>query len=180
MRTSLVPRVNLVSYSRPKTCFRGTRMFHSGVLFLSEMVSWSVCTRPGTDSYNQTITYEKTMLILTTFAAVTAEIETSRRELLTAALHVTALGTVTVPCAWWQRARRGQSTWANWNPNWNIVSWDHLQLLWNYLPASKLFLADRSTHMDDCGLEPLWEIQSNSTNTLSHYTLLLTVLKELK
>lgn len=34
--------------------------------------------------------------------------------------------------------------------------------------------------MDECGLEHLWEIQSNSINTSSHYILLLTVLRELK
>lgn len=177
MRTSLV---SLVSYSRLKICFRATRIFHSGILFLSEMVSWSVCTRPGTDLCNQTITCGKTMLILTTFAAVTAGV--SRWELITAALHVTALGTVMVPCAWWHGEGGGRVHRQTGIPT-GILSAVTICSCFETicLPPNFLFQTDRHIgSMDDCRLEPLWEIQSNSINTLSHYTLLLTVLKELK
>lgn len=175
MRTSLVARVNLVSYSRLKTHLRGTRMFHSGVLFLSAMVSWSVCTRPGTDLCNLTITCGKTMLLLITFAAITAEV--NRWELLTEALHVTALGRAL--CLVQGGGKVHRQTGIPTGILSAVATYGCFETI--CLPPNFSLQTDQHIgSMDFCGLEPLWEIQSNSINTSSHYTLLPTVLKELK
>lgn len=82
----------------------------------------------------------KTVLILTTFAAVTQKWVGENCSLQ----HYMSQYWAELWCLVFG-ARRGWSTQANWNPNWNLVSCDHLGLFWIHLLASKIFFADRST-----------------------------------
>lgn len=116
---------------------------------------------PGADSCNQTITWEKTMLILT-FAAVTVEVR--RWELLTAALECQSIGhSYGVLClAAWSKEREEY-----------MGKLESCQL-WPFVVALKpsaclqTFLCRQHIgSMDDCGLELVWEIPCNSINILS-------------
>lgn len=109
------------------------------------MVSWYVCTRPGTDSLPPNHRLWETTAHPHHLCCCYSRCEKVRAAPSSSACH--SIRHSHSACAWLHRARRGQDTLggsgqANWNP---AMCCDHLRMLWNYLPASKLFLAGIST-----------------------------------
>lgn len=83
-------------------------MFHTGVVFWSEMVSWSVCTRPGTDSLQPDHCLWEISAHPHHLCCCYSGCEEVRAALSSSACH--SMGHSHGACAWWHRAMRGQDT----------------------------------------------------------------------
>lgn len=107
-------------------------------------MSWSVCTRAGTDSLQPNHHLWETSAHPHHLCCHYSRRKKVRAALSSSTCH--SIGHGHGACAWWHRARTGQDTsgssgWANWNP---AMCCDHLQML-RIMPASKLLLMDTST-----------------------------------